>query len=112
MESSMIGRKALASYLAGRFHGSVEALAVRRLKRERDGADDPKGFGYGAPFEVELLEVLPPFFAFRALVIAHPRWYPTLTDATRQVLLGFAHGMVRPDAFDRRRVQAVLRGSP
>ena len=27
----------------------------------------------------ELLEVLPPFFAFRALVIAHPRWYPTLT---------------------------------
>ena len=24
----------------------------------------------------ELLEVLPPFLAFRALVIAHPRWYP------------------------------------
>jgi aminoglycoside phosphotransferase (APT) family kinase protein len=25
----------------------------------------------------EILDVLPPFFAFRALVIAHPRWYQT-----------------------------------
>jgi hypothetical protein len=35
----------------------------------------------------ELLDVLPPFLAFRALVIAHPRWYPHLDDATRGALL-------------------------
>ena len=33
--------------------------------------------------DTELHEVLPPFFAFRALVLAHPRWYPTLDDVTR-----------------------------
>jgi len=41
----------------------------------------------------ELLDVLPPFLAFRALVLAHPRWYPDLTDATRAALLGFADHM-------------------
>jgi hypothetical protein len=44
----------------------------------------------------ELLDVLPPFLAFRALVLAHPRWYPDLTDATRSALLGFAERMVGP----------------
>src|ERR1051326_6252628 len=29
-----------------------------------------------------LCDVLPPFFAFRAFVLAHPRWYPSLDDAT------------------------------
>lgn len=38
----------------------------------------------------ELLEVMPPFLAFRALVIAHPRWYPTLAPGVREGLLGFA----------------------
>jgi hypothetical protein len=42
----------------------------------------------------ELLDVLPPFVAFRALVIAHPRWYPNLDDATRSALLRFADRMV------------------
>jgi aminoglycoside phosphotransferase (APT) family kinase protein len=59
----------------------------------------------------ELLEILPPFFAFRAVVIAHPRWYPTLSDGTRRALLGFADAMARPGAFDRRRVQELLGGS-
>lgn len=41
----------------------------------------------------ELLDVLPPFLAFRALVLAHPRWYPDLADATRVALLAFADRM-------------------
>jgi hypothetical protein len=61
--------------------------------------------------DLELLEVLPPFFAFRALVIAHPRWYPTLPDRTRQGLLGFARAMAAPGAFDPERVPDLL-GSP
>jgi len=60
----------------------------------------------------EILEVLPPFFAFRALVIAHPRWYPTLTDATRRRLLAFACAMTGPGAFDPGRVSELLGGSP
>ena len=57
----------------------------------------------------ELAEVLPPFFAFRALVIAHPRWYPALSDATRRALLGFARAMA-----DARRFEAdeALAGAP
>jgi Ser/Thr protein kinase RdoA (MazF antagonist) len=59
----------------------------------------------------ELLEVLPPFFMFRALVIAHPRWYPSLTDATRRTLLHFAQAMAGTRAFDPRGLPAYLRGS-
>jgi hypothetical protein len=57
----------------------------------------------------EIHEVLPPFFAFRALVIAHPRWYPTLADATRRTLLGFARAMAEPGAFDPDRALDLLR---
>ncbi len=60
----------------------------------------------------ELLEVLPPFFAFRALVIAHPRWYPTLADRTRVALLDFAREMMDAPAFDPRRVAVRLGGRP
>ena len=56
----------------------------------------------------ELYVVLPPFFAFRALVIAHPRWYPSLDDTTRRALLGFARAMAGPDIFDPDRALALL----
>jgi hypothetical protein len=50
----VIGREALASYLAGVFRGPVEVLALRPLKGDTaQAAEDPKGFGYGVPFEVE-----------------------------------------------------------
>ncbi len=40
----MIGREALASYLAAVFRGSVEVLSLRRLKDEEgERGDDPKG---------------------------------------------------------------------
>jgi hypothetical protein len=42
----------------------------------------------------ELLDVMPPFLAFRALVIAHPRWYPTLPPGVREALLGFARSLM------------------
>jgi hypothetical protein len=52
----------------------------------------------------ELLDVLPPFLAFRALVIAHPRWYPALADGTRRALLAFAMSMAGPEPFDPSRL--------
>ena len=60
----------------------------------------------------EIHEVLPPFFAFRALVIAHPRWYPTLADATRRSLLGFARAMAEPGAFEPDRACQLLEARP
>jgi hypothetical protein len=48
----------------------------------------------------ELLDVLPPFFAFRALVIAHPRWYPTLSPEVRTALIAFARRMMAARRFE------------
>jgi aminoglycoside phosphotransferase family enzyme len=42
----------------------------------------------------ELWDVIPPFLAFRALVIGHPRWYPHLDPRTRAALLGFARALM------------------
>jgi aminoglycoside phosphotransferase family enzyme len=42
----------------------------------------------------ELWDVIPPFLAFRALVIGHPRWYPYLDPRTRAALLGFARALM------------------
>jgi hypothetical protein len=42
----------------------------------------------------ELVEVMPPFLSFRALVIAHPRWYPTLPPNVREALLGFSRALM------------------
>jgi hypothetical protein len=47
---------------------------------------------------------------FRALVIAHPRWYPTLTEATRRTLLDFARAMADAPAFDPDHLPSCLGG--
>lgn len=47
-----------------------------------------------ASSDADLGTVLPPFLAFRALVIAHPRWYPTLAPATRRALIGGAQSLM------------------
>ena len=48
----MIGRESLATYLTGVFRVPVDVRAIRRLGGEGQG-EDPKGFGYGVPLEVE-----------------------------------------------------------
>lgn len=50
--------------------------------------------------DTEVLDTLPPFLAFRLLVVAHPRWYPTLTDGVRTELLGLARCVVLSNHFD------------
>ena len=56
----------------------------------------------------EMLEVLPPFLAFRALVIAHPLWYPELSDPLRLALIHFARRMMVDARFDPGDVRALL----
>ena len=50
--------------------------------------------------DTEVFETLPPFLVFRLLVVAHPRWYPTLTDAVRTELLRLARSLVATTRFD------------
>ena len=59
----------------------------------------------------EILDVLPPFFAFRALVIAHPRWYPSLAPEVRAALIGFARRMMRAERFAPKDVDALFRSA-
>jgi len=62
--------------------------------------------------DAELDDVLPPFLAFRALVIAHPRWYPTLAPETRRALLGFARDLMAGESFPAERAPELLGGRP
>jgi len=62
--------------------------------------------------DYEILEVLPPFFAFRALVIAHPGWYPELPSAVRCSLIHFSRCMMRDTRFDPGHVRDLLGETP
>lgn len=42
----------------------------------------------------EMQTVLGPWFAWRALVLASPQWYPTLSDSVRHSLLTFARNVL------------------
>jgi len=48
----------------------------------------------------ELLAVAPPFFAWRALVVANPAFYPRMTGEARDKLLGFAEDVLDERALD------------
>lgn len=58
--------------------------------------------------DADLFAVIPPFFAFRALVLAHPRWYPTLDDVTRAAILRLARTMMEGGAVDAARLPESL----
>jgi hypothetical protein len=60
----------------------------------------------------ELLEVLPPFLALRALVLAHPGWRPALDESIRRALIGFAAALLEPAPFDHAIVSRVLGEAP
>lgn len=48
----------------------------------------------------EMLRVVAPFLAFRALVMASPVWYPTLSETVRSKLLNFIFGVLEEETFD------------
>jgi aminoglycoside phosphotransferase family enzyme len=57
--------------------------------------------------DTELLTVVPPFFAWRALVLASPTWY-NITDSVRYALLGAARAMLQTDLFNPADINAYL----
>jgi hypothetical protein len=56
----------------------------------------------------EILAVLPPYFVWRALVLASPLWYPALDVAVRRCLFQFIDRLLDMDAFDWRSLDALL----
>lgn len=56
----------------------------------------------------ELLEVIAPFFAFRAIVVASPTWYPLLSDDVRRVLFNFLENVLASERFNYRDVNGYL----
>ncbi len=54
----------------------------------------------GQTQDLELNQVIPPFFVFRALVIASPVWYPDLSEEVRLTLFRFVQAMLRVEQFD------------
>jgi hypothetical protein len=80
---------------AGRLQGDFERLFGGFWARyvERSG-------------DAEILEVAAPFFAFRALVMANPLWYPVLEAGVRRQVLDFALNVLDAPRFDPARANA------
>ncbi len=55
----------------------------------------------------ELLTIVPPFFAWRALVLASPTWY-NVSDSVRYALLGAARAILQVDIFNPAEMNAYL----
>jgi len=56
----------------------------------------------------ELLQVIQPWFAWRALVVASPIWYPTISDDVRRKLLTFACRVMATERYDYQQVNQYL----
>jgi len=80
-KAARLGERGVAEPFRGLFH---DALATY-IQASRD---------------YELHETLPPFLAFRALVLAHPRWYPDLPGTVRADLAHLASSLARLTRFD------------
>lgn len=59
--------------------------------------------------DLELNWVAPPFYVFRALVIASPRWYPDLPEQVRVKLFRFVQTMLRVEQFDHKDLNRYLK---
>ncbi len=58
----------------------------------------------------EMLKVIAPFFVFRALVIASPKWYPNHPNEVRQGLFRFMVNILEDDTFDYKNVNKYMKG--
>lgn len=56
----------------------------------------------------QMFQAMPLFYTFRALVIASPLWYPTLSRETRRKIFNFAHNILNEGRFDPARVNEYL----
>jgi len=78
-------------YEGGPLKGQMGKLYMAFWEEYLDGTRD-----------VEMLDVIPPFYVFRSLVIASPVWYPHHQPHIREALLRFVRNMAREARFDYR----------
>lgn len=57
-----------------------------------------------------LFEVVQPFFAFRVLVVANPKFYPNDATETRRKLINFGFSVLNSDRFEPERIPRDLEG--
>ena len=57
----------------------------------------------------DLLDVAPPFFAWRALVVANPKFYPQLSPRGRDRILGFAEDLLHDHTLDPHWAEELFR---
>ena len=74
---------------SGRLEGAFATLFQRfwELYLEKSG-------------DLEILDVIAPFYAFRGLVMASPVWYPALAQPIRKKLVTFIRTVLEADRFD------------
>jgi hypothetical protein len=60
--------------------------------------------------DVEILEVVQPFYAWRGLVVASPVWYPNLSVEVRVKLFNFVRNVLQFERFDVHNVNSYFRG--
>ncbi|MFQ5761862.1 MAG: phosphotransferase family protein [Candidatus Bathyarchaeia archaeon] len=60
----------------------------------------------------ELLRVIQPFYAWRALVLASPVWYPNLSTQVRQGLVNFIFNILNTEEFHPSEVNEYLQAKP
>ncbi len=63
----------------------------------------------GATSDHEILEVAPPYLAWRALVLTNPLWYPNARRETREALLGLVEISLRKGRFDFEAAEGLFR---
>jgi hypothetical protein len=73
---------------SGRLEGNFEMMFQRFWARYLEGTHD-----------TEMLDVAAPFFAFRGLVMAHPVWYPNLSEDARSKLFNFMEAVLNEETF-------------
>lgn len=81
----------------GRFEGALRELWDRFWSTYLEGSGDAK-----------VVDVVAPFFAWRALVVASPVWYPDAREPARDGILRFAERLVAGEPFDPSRVKELL----
>jgi hypothetical protein len=59
--------------------------------------------------DLGILDVAPPFLAWRGLVLASPVWYPELSPASREAILNFVESALKMERFAPASVEEMFR---
>ncbi len=86
---------------SGRLEGVFEVLFRRFWDRYLEATADS-----------QMLSIAAPFFAWRALVLVNPLWYPDLDDSVRRKLWSFLEAVLAADRFDPSNVNGYCEPRP